>query len=124
MQNLNKPFIERRRKQDGIIKLVNFINTIGWILIIICSGITIYAKPEQTNMFYKMFNVHIRNYWNSSLLFAVFILLIFLFMLSLIGILLDALRQRRKTDKLNKSLIFQAVMSLFGMVILLVNFII
>lgn len=124
MQDLNRPYIERRKKPDGIIKLVNITSTIGWLLIILCSGITIYAKPEQTNMFYKMFNVPVRNYWNYSLLNLVFILLVFLLILSLAGILLNAMRHRRKTDRMNKSLIFQAIMSFFGIIILLLDSII
>lgn len=124
MQNLNRPFVERRRKPDWLIRIVTIISTIGWILVMFCSGITIYAKPEQTNMFYQMFNIQVRNHWNYSLLDIVFILLIFLFVLSLFGIMMNALRQRRKTDRMNKSLIFQAIMSLVGIAILIVNAII
>jgi fumarate reductase subunit C len=124
MQSLNRPFIEKRRKPDALIRLVTVISTIGWFMVMICSAITIYAKPEQTNMFYQMFNVPLRSRWNYSLLDIVFILLIFLFILSIFGIIMNAMRQRRKTDKMNKSLIFQAVMSLVGMIILIVNAII
>ncbi|OGO77477.1 MAG: hypothetical protein A2Y23_00590 [Clostridiales bacterium GWB2_37_7] len=120
MQDFKSP-IDRRQKSDGIIKLVTFISTIGWILIIICAILVIYARPDQPNMFYKMFNVSTRDYWNYSLLNIMFILLIFLFVLSLIGIMMNAMRQRRKTDKINKSLIFQAIMSLVGMILLWVN---
>lgn len=123
MQNMNRPLIERRRKPDTVIRLVTIASTIGWLLIILCSGLIIYAKPEQTNMFYEMFNIQVRNYWDYSLLNFVFILLIFLFVLSLLGIFLNAMRQRRKTDKMNKSLIFQAIMSAVGMVILLIDYI-
>lgn len=113
--------MDRRRKPDGIIKLVTFTSFVGWIMIILCSMLIIYAKPEQTNMFYEMFNIHTRSYWNYSLLNIVFMLLTFLLILSLIGILMNALRHRRKTDRMNKSLIFQAIMSGFGMIILLIN---
>jgi L-asparagine transporter-like permease len=112
---------DRRRKPDGIIKLVTLTSTIGWIMIILCSMLIIYAKPEQTNMFFKMFNIHTRDYWNYSLLNIVLMLLTFLLILSLIGILMNALRHRRKTDRINKSLIFQAFMSVFGIIILLIN---
>lgn len=114
-------YADRRHKPDRIIKFVTLTSAIGWIMIIICSMLIAYAKPEQTNMFYEMFNISIRDYWNYSLLYVVFILLVFLFLLSIIGILMNAMRQRRKTDKMNKSLIFQAVMSIFGMIILIAN---
>ena len=116
--------IERRQKSDGIIRLVTFVSTLGWLLVILCSGLTIYAKPEQTNLFYEMFNVPVRNYWNYSLLNIVFNLLIILLILSLFGILINALRHRRKTDKIRKSLIFQAMMSVVGIILLLINSII
>jgi len=112
---------ERRQKPDGIIRLITFISTIGWLLIIFCSGLTIYAKPEQTNLFYEMFNVPVREYWNYSLLNVVFLLLVFLLALSLFGIFMNAMRNRRKTDKIRKSLIFQAFMSIVGIILLLIN---
>jgi hypothetical protein len=120
MQNLKSP-INRRKKLDVLIKLVNITSAIGWVMIIICSALTIQAKPEQTNMFYQMFDLPVRDYWNYSLLNLVFILLVSLFVLTLFGIFMNAMRQRRKTDKINKSLIFQAVMSLIGMILLWIN---
>jgi xanthine/uracil/vitamin C permease (AzgA family) len=123
MQNF-RTTTERRRKPDGIVKFVTIVSAIGWIMIIICSILIIYAKPEHTNMFYEMFNINIKDYWNYSLLNFVFILLTFLFALSLIGIMMNAMRQRRKNDRMNKSLIFQAIMSVIGMILLLINSII
>jgi xanthine/uracil/vitamin C permease (AzgA family) len=123
MQDL-RTTTERRRKPDGIVKFVTIVSAIGWIMIIICSILIIYAKPEHTNMFYEMFNINIKDYWNYSLLNFVFILLTFLFALSLIGIMMNAMRQRRKIDRMNKSLIFQAIMSVIGMILLLINSII
>ena len=120
MQDFKPPY-DRRRKPDIVIKLVHTISISGWLMIIICSLVAINAKPEQTNLFYKMFNIPVRGYWNYSLLSFVFALLIFLLCLSLIGILLSAMRHRRKTDRINKSLIFQAVMSVVGMLLLWVN---
>ncbi|MDF2841343.1 MAG: hypothetical protein K0Q99_2115 [Clostridia bacterium] len=90
-------------------------------MILICAMLTIYAKPEQTNLFFEMFNIPIREYWNYSLLNVVFTLLEFLFVLTLIGIFMNAMRQRRKTDKIKKSLIFQLIMSLVGMILLYIN---
>ena len=116
-----KPPLDRRRKPDMVIRLVHIISMAGWVMITICSALTINSKPEQTNLFYKLFNVPVRDYWNTTLLGDVFVLLIFLFVLSLVGILLNATRQRRKTDKLNKSLIFQAIMSAFGILLLWIN---
>lgn len=123
MQDLRAP-VDRRRRPDGIIKFVNIASAIGWIMIIISCSVIIYAKPEDTNMFYQMFHIPVRNYWNYSLLSVVFYLLIFLFVLSVFGIIANATRQRRKTDRMKKSLIFQAIMSALGMIVLLVNSII
>ena len=120
MQNL-KPPLDRRRKPDIVIRLVNAISIVGWMMINLCTLLTINSKPEQTNMFYKMFNIPVRDYWDFSLLSIVFFLLMFLFAVALIGILLNATRQRRKTDKMNKSLIFQAAMAVLGMLLLWVN---
>lgn len=113
--------IERRQKPDGVLRLVTFISTIGWLLVILCSLLTIYAKPEQTNMFYEMFNIPIRNYWDYSFLGIVFILLICLLALSLFGIFMNSLRNRRKTDRIRRSLIFQAIASVIGIILLLID---
>ena len=118
MQDFNKP-IDRRHKMDKIIKLVTITSVLGWVMIIITTMIAIYAKPEHTNMFYEMFNVPIRNYWNYHLLSLVFILLIGILLLSIFGITMNAMRLRRKTDRINKSLIFHALMSLLGIILLL-----
>lgn len=120
MQNSTRP-VERRRKPDIVVKLVTITSAIGWMLIVVCLLLAGFAKPEQTNMFYEMFNIPVRGYWNYSVLYIVFVILIFLFVISLLGILFNAMRQRRKTDKINKSLIFHAAMALVGILILLIN---
>lgn len=116
-----KPYVERRRKPDGLIRFVTFTSIVDWLMIILCMMLIIYAKPEQTNMFYEMFNIPVRSYWNYPLLNLVFILFIILFALSVLGIIMNMLRQRRRTDKIKKSLVIQAVISIIGIVILLIN---
>lgn len=123
MQNGFKTTKDRRRKPDILVKWVNWSVGIGWCLIIAILGITTYAKPEDTNMFYQMFNVKLRTTWNYSLINTAFYLLIFLFIFSLVSILFNAMRQRRKSDKFNKSLIFHAIASLVGIFIFLIYFI-
>lgn len=112
---------ERRRKPDKVIKLITITSVMGWIMVILCTLLTIYAKPEQTNLFYELFNIRIRNYWDYSLLNVVFLLLACLLLLSLVGIIMNAMRCRRKTDRINKSLVFQAFLSLGGIILLLLN---
>lgn len=120
MQDFRTP-IDRRRRPDAVIKFVTLTSALGWIMIALCFTLIVYAKPEQTNMFYEMFKIPIREYWNYPLLNIVFILFIFLFAISMIGIIMNAMRQRRRSDRMKKSLIFQAIMSVIGIVILLLN---
>jgi heme/copper-type cytochrome/quinol oxidase subunit 2 len=120
MQDFRTP-IDRRRRPDGVVKFVTLTSALGWIMIALCFALIVYAKPEQTNMFYEMFNIPIREYWDYPLLNIVFILLIFLFAISMIGIIMNAMRQRRRSDRMKKSLIFQAIMSIIGIIILIFN---
>jgi hypothetical protein len=113
--------MERRRRSDAVVKLVTITSIVGWILIAISSMLAIYAKPEQTNFFHELFNLPYRTHWDYSLLDVVYILLIALLLISILGILFNSMRNRRKTDKFRKSLIFQAFMSILGIIILWYN---
>jgi hypothetical protein len=107
-------FIERRRGPDAVIKAVWWISGISWSLIITSIVFAGLAKPESETFFDRLFNIRVRGYWDDDLLRYAFFILLLNFITCIAGFILNLFRQKRKTDKINKSVILLAAASLSG----------
>ncbi|MGE5614673.1 MAG: hypothetical protein ACM3XR_09725 [Bacillota bacterium] len=114
MAEEKKTFIERRRGPDAVIKAVWWISGISWVLIITAVIFAGLAKPENETFFDRLFNIRVRGYWDYDLLRYAFIILLLNFVTCIVGFILNLFRQKRKTDRINKSVILLAAVSLAG----------
>ena len=115
-------FKERRKKSDWIIKMTTVLSALSWIVAFIVWIVLDRAVPEKENMFTSMFNVTVRDYWESSLLPIAFVLLIVSLCLSIFAFVFNMLRMRRKTDKYRKSVIIIGVITIVGIVFYIIRF--
>lgn len=115
-----KYYKNRKGEPDAIIKWLDIASVLTWFLILFNISLFLYARPRTENFFDRLFNVQVRDYWDTRFLTVTFILSAILFVLSLISIYLNTKRLKRKYDRMRKSLIVSAGFSLFMMLGILI----
>lgn len=116
MAEVKKAFIERRRGPDVVVKAVWWTVGISWLLIITAFLVTIEAQPKSETFIDRMLKVSVRSYWDRDLLQYAFYILILNLAACIIGFLLNIFRQKRKTDKISKSIIVLSAITLSGII--------
>jgi hypothetical protein len=120
--NQNRRNSNRREGPDLLLKFITWISIIGWALISSVLLIIARAEPESETFFDRLLQVQVRKTWDTELLHYAFILMIFLFIISGVGLYINSKRMRRKGDKYRLSLITMAIFSAVGMVVYLITF--
>ena len=115
-------FVERRKKQDWVVKSASIIAILGWVGAMIALLLIDRAAPAQENFVTRFLKLTVFSTWNTTMLRWAFFAVIASFVTCIAGLILNATRQRRKTDKFNKLLITISVISTFLLVFYLVNF--
>jgi cytochrome c oxidase assembly factor CtaG len=110
-----KYYKNRRGEPDAILKWLDIASVLTWFLILFNISLFLYARPVTENFFDRLFNVEVRDYWDTRFMTITFILSAFLFVLSLVSIYLNTKRLKRKYDRIRKSLIISAVFSFIMM---------
>jgi hypothetical protein len=111
---------ERRKGPDVLLKAISIITGITWFVILLIFAIVSYAKPQiETRFFNNLFKVPIESEWNKTLLPFAIIMLASCVIICLVGIVINATRHKRRTDRFNKSLIFFGIGSLIGLIYLM-----
>ena len=111
-----------RRKKNRVPTIVSTISVIGWILGV---GVLLFlerAQPGKENFLTRITNAVIRTTYNAQLLRVSFGLLLGVLVTCLTGIIYNAMRMRRKTDKYNKSVIILGGIAAVGFVLFLWRF--
>ncbi len=114
MADMGRNFVEKRKGPDIFVKAVWWIVGIGWLMIIAASIFTDQAKPGRITFFERLFNVSVRNYWDTNLLRNASFILLFNFVVCIAGFMLNMMRQKRKTDKISKSILVLTAINLIG----------
>ncbi len=109
--------IERRKGPDFLVKWIRWTVISGWILIITALLVIAAAKPQDKNLFDRLFNSQVRESWDSNLLFGAFVLLIILYLLCIIGFFFNLRRSKRKSDRISISIILLGLGSFAGIII-------
>lgn len=110
----------RRRGPDVVVKIVNTISMVSWAILF---GVMLFfslAKPKLQGFQSGMQMV--TGGWDQQWLDMVLYLLIFQVFVCGVGLSFNALRLRRRSDKLSTSLIVFAGISILGIVIHTISF--
>lgn len=107
-------FVERRKGPDIVVKAVWWTVGVSWLLIITALLFTDKAKPVRETFFDRLLEVSVRQYWDQELLKKAFIVLLVNMVVCIVGFFLNMMRQRRKTDKISKSIIILAAITMSG----------
>ena len=117
-----RKYVDRRKKQDWVVRSVTIIAVLGWISALVALLLIQRASPLQENFITRILSVDVASYWNSAMLRGAFIAILASFLISVIGFVFNLSRHRRKTDRYNKLLITIGVLSTVILVLFLVLF--
>ncbi len=112
----NQTHRERRRGPDFWLRSIKGLVIICWCLLLAIMIIMDFAKPTYETFFDRLAHVPVTSSWNTELLQVLFYLMVLGLELSLLGLLLNTRRNKRKTDHYPGSLFFIAGVSLAGII--------
>ena len=109
--------VERRSGGDALMKVMLWLGLTGWLLMLVALFVLDEAKPKH--MENMMGGVDSRTSyfsfgWNDELLSYVFILMVLGFFASIMGLIINNMRHRRRHDSYRVHLIFLLIMSTIG----------
>lgn len=109
----------KRRGPDFVIKVINTLSGVSWVIIFLVIIFISIAKPKFQGFSRGMGTI--QGTWDASLLGIVAVLLVLLIALSVVGIIFNFLRMKRKTDRIRVTLVLSGVFALMGLLILVFN---
>jgi type III secretory pathway component EscU len=109
-------FTERRKKKDWVVRAVTIMSIIGWLAVAVMFLLLDRAMPSKSQFSYTFFNAPALSPWNTTMLRISLIVLIFVLVISIAGFIFNAVRLRRKTDRVSKPLIALFVISLISLI--------
>ena len=117
-----RKFVERRKKQDWVVRAVTVIAAFGWLCAIVALLLIERASPAQENFITRYLNAPVVSFWNTTLLRWAFVATLASFLVSVIGFVFNVSRHRRKTDRFNKLLIAIGISSTVIFAVYLISF--
>lgn len=115
-------YVERRRKRDWVTRAVPIIAAIGWLAAIVMLVLLDRASPTHADFFSRLAGKLVVSSWNTQMLQYVLLILVGVFVICLVGFILNLLRHKRKTDKFNMPIIVLGIASVIGIVAFLIAF--
>ncbi len=107
----------KRRGPDFVIKVINTISGVSWLLIFLVFLFISMAKPRFEGFSRGMGTIH--GTWDSNLLAVVAGLLVLLVALSAVGIIFNFLRMKRKSDRIRATLVLSGVLAFIGLLVMI-----
>lgn len=115
-------FKEKRTGPDLLVKWVKVAGIVSWLFIIPILFITDKAKPKLKTFFDTLLGINPRSYWDIELMQYVYYLMVVMLALSAISLVINSRRLKRAGDKLSRALIANFLLSLFGIILYIINF--
>ncbi len=112
----------RRKGPDLWSRSLRYLALLGWLLLVSAFFILDYAKPKIETFFERVYDIHLHQQWDMNLARNILWLMVLGLLLSVVGLVINAKRNRRRTDQWRLSLIFLGVISLAGIFLYFVNF--
>jgi peptidoglycan biosynthesis protein MviN/MurJ (putative lipid II flippase) len=111
-----------RSEPDKLIKSIGRFSLVSWSLTLIAFVVTCLAMPVVRKFLTDTFNLELKKGWSTTLYQIDFYLFTAIFIVSGLGLLLNSLRHRRRTDRYNYSLVYFVVLSALCMIGYLIFF--
>ncbi|AEG61681.1 hypothetical protein [Desulforamulus ruminis] len=120
MNTEKNPVVERRQGPDLWVKFLKAAAILVWLAMLVILLIIDQAKPEFENFFSRLFNVTLRQDWDTDILAYAFYLSVLMLIFSIFTLLVNRKRHRRKSDRYSRSVI---IMIFFSTAVILFYFI-
>lgn len=114
---------DRRKGSDSVLKILSVLGVFGWFLMLVALIVYDKARPKHVEFMINSIDANAqapRLGWNDNLLYYVFVLMVIGFLISVVGLYLNAMRMRRRNDSYRVHLIFLLIISTLGIVYYLV----
>ena len=108
----------RRIGPDTIMNLISWISILSWVIIGVLFIILAVTNPSGSSTMSAIRGGKVGGNWSTS---AIYLLLVFLILLSVAGIFFNMTRLKRKTDKLRLTMVFSGILSIIGLIIMSVK---
>jgi len=106
-----------RRGGDSLIKSKKMLIAFSWAIAFIAFIMLSLAKPRLGTMFDRFYNtMNFTSGWDKEFLNYLFYALIPLSIISIIGLIINSLRHKRKYDTYSKSFIIFGIVSIIGII--------
>ena len=123
-----RPYSERRRKPDWVVRSVSVITLLGWVAAMVTMAIYYKASEDATKF---SLSGYFANYFkrdrsfvssaNIGLLRGAFIAMLVTLIVCVLGFILNLTRHKRKTDKYNKLLITLGSLTIFFFILFVIG---
>ncbi len=112
-----KPYKERRKGPDSLLRLLTWTNALAAVGLFAALCVAAVAKPEVETFFDRFYkvNVYRRPYWDMALVDYIAALLILSALTSIIGLIINSRRRRRKEDFIRSTLVLCLLLSVAGL---------
>jgi len=109
----------RRRGPDFVIKMINWLSAASWVILIIVFFSLIMTNPTSKGLSVSRPALKASSTaWLSNILYILFI---FLILLSVFGIIFNMSRMKRKTDKLRLTFFFSGILAIIGLIVISIS---
>ncbi len=110
-------FRDRRRRKDIWFKMISWFAMASWAIMFVALILYQKARPDNVTFFDRFYDVKKNTDWNPDTAFVLFLTMILGLIVSVIGLIINKKRARRKSDRFSVSLILMAVVSVMGIIL-------
>ena len=124
----SSPFIKpperenRRKRKDIFTKCVQWFAAVSWIIAVAIVLIFAFAQPPRENIYTHLLNFIASKAWNMKYIYFAVWMLIANIAVCLFGLIFNAMRHKRKTDRFNKSILILGTLSVISLIAISVRF--
>lgn len=122
MGNILNTKKEKRKGNDIIIKCIKFSRIFAWVILFAFLIILDQAKPHETTFFDRLLKINVTSFWNQNLVYRAILVAIILFTFSLMGLVFNTMRLKRKSDHISISLLITLGFSILIIILYLLNY--
>lgn len=119
LEHSQRTYFEKRVGPDFLVYWIRLSSFIVWLLLGIFFLVADFAKPEQVTLFDRLFDVTRRTVWDQNMLMISFFVAIVLFFFSLLSLIINTRRLKRKSDRISISLIISLIVSTLSILLYL-----
>ncbi len=112
-------YSEKRTGPDFLVYWIRISSFAVWVMLGIFFMIYDLAMPHESTFFDRLFDVSSRTVWDQNLMLISFFVAVILFFFSLLSLIINTRRLKRKSDRISLSLVFSLIVSTLSILLYL-----